>query len=179
MGDGRAAVPAYDAREGDHVIAGSNNATLILGRDQVDGPDSGAGGGSDAGMATLVVGRVGSGIDDDDSAMVQVSMRGGALAVPDGSTAVVRADNVTIVGRRRLTIVVGDAELIVDVDGSIELRGRIKIGAGAIENALLASPTIAWLMSHTHKVPIEPTPVITLPAIQPFPQTARSKAVVE
>ncbi len=147
-------VPRLKRRVGDTVIAGANNATLLLGRDRYGSIDSGygsrlsPGGGGDAGSAHLIVGRT----DQDpslmtDSASIYLTAKSDVDVATDTSdigdngiavsAVVMRADCVRIVPRTDIKISVGSAYILIDSSGNVTIEGQISLGASAAERAML------------------------------------------
>lgn len=154
-------VPVYLARVGDHVVAGSNNSSLILGRDRPAGPESGLGsttspgGGKGAGSAHLVAGMAGQDPSfKDDSAFVYLSAKteadknlgtGGADGDSGkGAAAIMRSDDVRVSARRDVKVVIdgNDSFIHLTADscfiqvGSSTFRmspGKVVVDADVIE----------------------------------------------
>lgn len=185
-------VPAFRKRVGDNVVAGSNNAMIVLGTDRPAGPGSGYGhvgaqdDGKGAGTVHIVVGRAGSDPSfADDSAFIYVSMKTdvdanvGTTAIEGatiGSSAVIaKADSVRIVARKDLKIKVGRCYLTMKEDGSIVIDGEVKLGKNAAERLLKGETTVAWLLSHSHTCAVGPTST----PVQPFPQTGFSSRKIK
>jgi hypothetical protein len=175
-------VPILNRRQGDNVVAGQNNATILLGRDRVDSVDTGYGarengGGKSAGAIHAVVGRKGSDPSVlDDAATLYLSQK----ADPDvqagteeiGSkisgrpSAILRADCVRIVPRTDLKVSVGKAYLMMTAEGKIVIEGDIQLGEGAAERIIRGDAFARYWSGpgHTH-----PTPVGLSGPPQPLP----------
>jgi hypothetical protein len=141
-------VPPFQNRVGDHVIHGSNNSCLILGRDRAKkGPatikdglgtidDSGKGKGT--GVAHLIAGRMDKKGDPDfdkDSSFLYLSMKTnpdenlGITSVEKEQkklpAAVVKSDAVRLVFRKDIKICVSDGKNYLFMDGD---KVTVKIG---------------------------------------------------
>ncbi len=168
-------VPRFRQRRGDFVLAGPNNATIVMGRDRRSSVDSGYGDRPGSGAILLVVGRVAEDPSpEDDRASIYVSARcdpddvfGLEAGDPasDVSAIVHRADSVRISARSDVKIVVGRAHLLMKTDGSVVVEGDIQLGAGASERLLKESFAQVYA-THTHLdstsaptgIPVGPVP---------------------
>lgn len=178
-------IPQVIKRVGDNVIAGANNATIILGRDRIRSVDSGYGSvdsenkGKDAGAVHAIAGRRSEdpSIADDRatlylSAMSDVDSAAGTTGVGPGpdvkkkSAAVMRADCVRIVPRTDIKISVGRAYLTMRSDGQIELDGEIKLTKTAQNSIIKGEVFQAIFNGHIHLLtgtsPGSPTSVPTV-----------------
>jgi hypothetical protein len=138
-------VPAYRARVGDRTIEGSNNTLIVLGRDRVDSPDSGAT--EEAGTIDIVVGRAdtdGNVNLKDDESRVYVSRKTNIddnLGIDAGDPASdakavgIKSDEVRIFARGACKIIAGDGKFSFVVDDSgkvtVETEGDIEINTQA------------------------------------------------
>ena len=153
-------VPRFLPRQGDVVLSGRSNATVVLGRDRMDTVDSGRGAEQGTGAITLVVGRLTHDPSLDlDGATLYISELSepdstlGTTAGPAGSVAVIRADRVLLVTRDELQIKVGQATLTMKRTGEIVLDGDISLGDGAIERVVKESFG-QWATTHIHPDPV-------------------------
>lgn len=170
-------VPRLTKRVGDGMLAGSNNATILLGRDRLGRVDSGYGSlssptqGKDAGAIHLMVGRV---AEDpsliEDKATIYIS----AMTDPDDalgdilgsrqskkSAIIGRADCVRISARTDIKISAGRASITLDSSGTVTIDGDIQLGAGAAQRIMLADPFQAFwstLMLPGPSGPVGPPP---------------------
>lgn len=185
-------VPRLLRRIGDNLIAGANNATVLLGRDRLGRVDSGYGhvnasnGGKGAGAIHLMVGRQGEDPSiENDRASVYVS----ALTDPDDaagtqdvgqgprrlqrSAIIGRADCVRISSRMDLKISVGKAYLTMNSDGSIVLEGDVQLGEGAADRILRGDAFSQFWNTVTVPTPMGPSG--PPPPIPPPVFSARNK----
>ncbi len=178
-------VPHVDRRAGDNLVAGQNNATIILGRDRNGPVDSGYGsrekdGGKGAGAMHLIVGRkaedpsvaddaatfyLSAKTDPDD----QAATTGVGSAVKGKSAAVMRADCVRIVPREDFKLSVGKAYMIMTADGKIVIDGDVQLGKGAADRIIRGDAFSTVWAGHTH-----PTPTGVSGPPQPLPQSVFS-----
>lgn len=173
-------VPAFKKRPGDLVLAGSNNATLVLGSD-VKHRDDGS-----AGAAYLGSGRAGERIDlSKDASFIYLSMSGDpddfAGTTNTGvekaqPTGLFKSDHVRIVAAKSLKVKVGSAFLTMTSDGSIVLEGNIKFGSLAFERALKGDSFVREFMQHTHTTTSSGAP--TSPPIAPVTPAVFSRKVL-
>lgn len=180
-------VPPVSRRVGDNVVAGQNNATIILGRDRFGAVDSGYGslqndGGKGAGAMHLTVGRVKEdpSVFDDAasiylSAKTDVDGQAGTHAIGRESTAVpaiiLRADCVRIVPRADFKLSVGRAYITVSSDGSVVVEGDVQLGAGAAERIIRGDAFKEFWSSPGHQ---HPTPSGLSGPPQPMPDSLLS-----
>lgn len=161
-------VPRVSRRIGDTVVAGTNNSTIILGRDRLGGVDTGYGSamgpgqGKAAGAMHLVVGRTGEDPDlDTDAASVYLSQRTDpdAAAVTEGvgpstqrdrSAVVFRGDCIRGSARTDIKLSVGRAYILMSSDGRIVVEGDISLGELAAESILKGQSFAAWAAGHFH-----------------------------
>ncbi len=158
-------VPPVSRREGDNVLAGQNNATIILGRDRAGSVDSGYGsrlkdGGKSAGAVHAIAGRKGSDPSiSDDAATMYLS----AKSDPDEqagtsmgekqkgvSAAVLRADCVRIAPRKDFKLSVGKAYMTISADGKVVIEGDIQLGEGAAERIIRGEQFKTVWGAHVH-----------------------------
>ncbi len=162
-------VPHVDRRQGDNLIAGQNNSTIILGRDRMGPVDSGYGartnsGGKDAGAMHLVVGRKTADPSmKDDSATVYLS----AMSDPDAqagtqgvgktlqkkSAVVMRADCIRIVPREDFKISTGKAFITMTASGGIVIEGDVQLGKDAVDRIIRGDAFSKVYGIHTHPTP--------------------------
>lgn len=167
-------VPRMSRRVGDNVVAGANNSTIVLGRDRIDGVDSGYGTvahsdkGTSAGSIHLVVGRKGEDFDfQGDAATLYLSQRNdpdtvaetGAIgsAKTSKSAIVGRADCMRMVSREDFKLSVGKAYLTVSSDGKIVLEGDIQLGADAADRIIRGDKFAQFWLTHTHPTAVGPS----------------------
>lgn len=130
--------PHFNARIGDRVIHGSNNTIIILGRDRVDGVDSGKE--DAAGSVDIVSGREGEDIDyKKDKSRVLVTSNSEVddnFGIEDGNKSsggpavVIKSDEIRIIAGK-------DMKLVVD--------GEILIGKGANQSVILGEELKTFL----------------------------------
>lgn len=180
-------VPTLTRRQGDNVVAGQNNATILLGRDRAGSVDTGYGsrengGGKSAGALHAIVGRKGSdpSIRDDSATLylsqksdpdVQAGTEDIGSKASGVSAAVLRADCVRIVPRSDLKISVGKAYINMGADGKIVVEGDIQLGEGAAERILRGDAFAKYWSSPAHS---HPTPVGMSGPPQPLPDSLLS-----
>ena len=132
-------VPPFSARVGDRVIEGSNNATIVLGRDRPS--DAKSGQKQSAGTVDIVVGRSKSEDMDmqNDKARIYITMNSDVddnFQITDGTNAkgasavVLKADEIRIVASK-------DFKIVVD--------GQILLGKNATEAAVLGNTLVNLL----------------------------------
>jgi hypothetical protein len=139
-------VPALVQRVGDHVIHGSNNSVVILGRDRSkDGPasvDDGLGDQKGTGTVHLIAGRKDKGGDPDfkrDSSFIYLSMKTsldsnlnlsthGTGQDNDVAAAVMKSDHIRLMSRKNVKITMENSKNFVFLDGD---RALISIGDGS------------------------------------------------
>ena len=183
-------VPILNRRQGDNVVAGQNNATILLGRDRVTSVDTGYGarengGGMSAGSIHVIAGRRSSdpSIRDDASTLYlsqrsdpddQAGTDGIGSKLSEMSSAILRADCVRIVPRNDLKVSVGKAYLTMTSDGKVVVEGDIQLGEGAAQRILRGDAFAQYWSGpgHTH-----PTPVGMSGPPQPLPPTLLSPTV--
>lgn len=143
-------VPPLTARAGDHVLHGSNNAVIVLGRDRP--ADLASGEKEQAGTIDLVAGRVSSEHMDtkNDKARVYVSAKTdvdvnfgtdniGEKAAPSAAIIAV-GDEIRIIARNGAKIVV------LSDDGTLTLDApSVHIGNQALEPAVFGDKLRDWL----------------------------------
>lgn len=135
-------VPKFTARVGDRVIEGSNNALIILGRDRISDIDSGEK--ESAGTIHLVVGRQKEedlDIEKDLSTII-ISMKTNVddnfktngIGSDQSQVAAIgiRSDEIRIVARKGMKIVVEGGDLYLDAD-------TILLGRDASEKSVLGN----------------------------------------
>lgn len=180
-------VPFVSRREGDNLIAGQNNSTILLGRDRNGSVDSGygsstSGGGRGAGAMHLVVGRKGNDPSvKDDAATLYLSARSdpdaqaGTESVQGSqkskSAAVMRADCVRVSPRSDFKVSVGKAYLFIASDGRIIVEGDVQLGEGAAERIIRGDTFINQVFTlHKHPTAVGPSG----PPIDPVPPSVFS-----
>ncbi len=160
-------VPGLTRRVGDCLLAGENNAAVLLGRDRLGSVDSGYGSrdsetkGRGAGAVHLMAGRVGADPSiADDRATVYLS----ALTDPDvaagtddvgtsrtkKSAVVMRADCLRLSPRVDVKISVGKAYITMTAEGVIELDGQINLTKGASDSVIKGEAFQQIFNSHGH-----------------------------
>jgi hypothetical protein len=174
-------VPRISRREGDNLVAGQSNSTILLGRDRMGGVDSGYGTGKGAGAMHLVVGRK---TEDPqigpDAATIYLSAKtdpdaqAGTAGVgkfddKDKSGIVMRADCVRIVPRTDFKISVGKAYMTISSDGSVVIDGDVQLGADAADRMIRGDKFAVVWSAHVH-----PTAVGPSGPPQPLPQNVFS-----
>lgn len=158
-------VPRLNRRIGDNMIAGANNATVLLGRDRVDTVASGHGIGPGSGAIHLIVGRKGEDPSpNEDSATVYMSAKNDpdALVGTDSfgdvrrgvSAVVLRADCVRASARTDFKLSVGKAYLLVTADGTVVLEGDVSLGSGAAQRIIRGDLFSLLFNSHAHPTPM-------------------------
>lgn len=178
-------IPHVSRRAGDNLVAGQNNATILLGRDRKGSVDSGYGsrgndGGKGAGAMHLIVGRNGEDPSiADDAATVYLSAKTDpdeqaattevGSAVKEKSAIVMRADCVRIVPRDDFKLSVGKAYMMMTSDGKIVIDGDIQLGKGAADRIIRGDAFATVWAGHTH-----PTPTGVSGPAQPLPQNVFS-----
>lgn len=167
-------VPRLIRRGGDCMLAGANNATILLGRDRVGpvgsgyGSQNSAGGGKGAGSIHLVVGRKGEDpVPMEDSATVFMSAKNdpdsliGTESIGEKrvaqSSVVIRGDCVRITSRVDLKVSVGSAYLLVGSDGNVVIEGNVSLGAGAAERIMRGDQWSQFWSTVTVPTPMGPS----------------------
>lgn len=182
-------VPEFEKRNGDTVIAGSNNSLIILGTDRKTDVDTGNGtvesadGGKGSGTISLVVGRSSKDLDPkNDPSWICLSMKtdvdsmAGSESVHEEKRsspgAIVKSDHIRLVARESLKIVVGKCFLTLDADGTITLDGDVKLSDSATDRIIKGDKWATLVhANHTHPTPSGPSG----PPIQPVPDSVFSK----
>lgn len=157
-------VPILSRRLGDHVIAGQNNATILLGRDRLGPVDSGHGSQSGAGALHLMVGRVSQDPDiQNDAATVYLSAKtdpdeqastGMGQVQRERSGIIMRADCVRIAPRTDFKLSVGKAYMTITADGKVVIDGDIQLGEGAAQRIIRGEAFARVWKTHTHPTPM-------------------------
>lgn len=161
-------VPSLTRRQGDHLIAGQNNATILLGRDRVGPVDTGYGsrasGGAGSGAIHLSVGRKSQdpSIKDDSATIylsaktdpdLQADTQSVGKAVTEQSGIVMRGDCLRISARSDFKLSVGKAYMTIGSDGKIVIDGDVQLGHGAAERIIRGEQFAAIWATHTHPTP--------------------------
>jgi len=141
-------VPKFTARVGDYVLEGSNNSLIVLGRDRVDTVSSGQK--EKAGSVHIVVGRQKEeDLDiENDLSTITINMNSdidanfktdsiGSTSSPAASIGI-RSDEIRIVARRGMKIVVDGGDLILDAN-------MISLGKNASEKSVLGNKLVSEL----------------------------------
>lgn len=179
-------VPIVSRRQGDNVLTGQNNATILLGRDRAGSVDTGygtrtKGGGKGAGAITAVAGRKGEDPSlKDDASTLYLSQKSdpdlqadtvgvGKFTDTEKSVAVLRADCVRIVPRNNFKLSVGKAYLTMTADGKVVIDGDVQLGQDAAERLIRGDAFAKVWASHVH-----PTPVGVSGPPQPLPENVFS-----
>jgi hypothetical protein len=174
-------VPPFTARVGDHVLHGSNNAMIVLGRDRPKDVPSGEK--EKAGTIDLVVGRKDNEHMNlkDDASRIYISQKTDAdkgFDIKVGSSAgtaasiAIKSDEIRVVGRKGMKIVVEGGDLHIeaskifigkDADQKMVLGDKL---VGELEKALdlLTTPPIGLLGQVP--VPMNPTTLAQLKQIR-------------
>jgi hypothetical protein len=171
-------IPKFKARVGDRVIEGSNNTTIILGRDRVSSVNSGEK--TEAGSIDVVVGRKSEDIDlKEDKSMLYLTMKSdvdGNFGINVGTKssadafAVIKSNEVRIIARKGLKMVVEAGDVVIE-------GNNIFVGNNAQDSAVLGDKfNIIWqklitaLRTHNHPSPIPnfPNPAAFLDPITPL-----------
>ncbi len=167
-------VPRLNRRVGDNLIAGANNATILLGRDRLGSVDSGYGSvtgqgkGQSAGAIHMIVGRAGEDPSiDSDKATVYVSAKSDpddaagtsniGSARTEQSGIILRADCTRISNRVDFKISVGRAYLTMDKSGAITIEGDVSLGEGAAERIIRGESFAAFWNTVTVPTPMGPS----------------------
>lgn len=167
-------VPRLDRRVGDSLLAGANNATILLGRDRLGAVDSGhgpltaSGGGKAAGAIHLMVGRGSEdpSIADDRATLYLSQMTDPDIAADTASFgsqskavsgAILRADCIRIVPRSDLKVSVGSAYLLMDSSGKVTIEGDVSLGEGAAERMIRGEKWIKFWSTVTVPTPMGPS----------------------
>lgn len=167
-------VPRLDRRIGDSLLAGANNATILLGRDRLGPIDSGhghlssSGKGKAAGAIHLMVGRGGEDPSiSEDAATLYLSQKTDPDSAADTagfgserkavSGAVLRADCIRIVPRTDLKVSVGSAYLLMDSSGGVTIEGDVSLGEGAAERIIRGEKWIKFWSTVTVPTPMGPS----------------------
>jgi hypothetical protein len=177
----RETVKSFLSRVGDRVIEGSNNTAIILSRDRIDVPDSGIKEGS--GTIDLVVGRETENIDfDKDKARIIISMKTDVDAnfgtdsigksAGEKPSIIVKADEIRIIARKGMKIVVESGELHLDAEKIFvgkDAEESMVLGdklVGELEKALDALTTPPIGMLGQIPIPMNPATLATLKQIR-------------
>lgn len=181
-------VPRLDRRVGDHVIAGANNATIVLGRDRIDSVSSGYGsalsadGGKGAGAIHMAVGRRTEDPSvESDPASLYLSERSDpdrivaspGPAVTSRSSLIGRADCVRVSAREDIKISVGKAYITMNSSGQIIVEGDIALEENASQSIMRGEAFSAFW--NNVRVPTPAGLSGPLPPIPPSIFTKRSK----
>ncbi len=178
-------VPRLLRRIGDNLVAGANNAAILLGRDRIDTVSSGygridaPGKGVDTGAIHLMVGRKSENPSiSDDSATVFISSKtdvdnaAGTTGVGSSQSAksaiIMRADCIRFAPRTDFKISVGKSYIAMSADGSITIEGNISLGENAAYSIILGDLFKIAYETHSHIVPIVTGPVASGPPIVPL-----------
>lgn len=141
-------IPKFTARKGDRVIEGSNNALIVLGRDRVSDVNSGQK--EKSGTVHIVVGRQKEeDIDtENDLSTIIVSMKTDidanlktdsvGSAVSQVAAIGVRSDEIRIVARKGIKIVVEGGDITIEAN-------NILLGKEASEKAVLGNKLVTEL----------------------------------
>lgn len=185
-------VPKFIKRDGDKVIAGSNNCIIVLGTDRNSDARSGYGSATNGGQGSGAI-YVGVGRNDenlslkDDKSFLYLSMKSDPDKYCDikqgkssssTSSAILSSDSVRLIGKKNLKITVGNASIIINSDGSITLDGDIKLGENAIEKTLKGNSFMTYFMTHTHPVISLGSPTGPVTPAPPPPQNIYSSKVL-
>lgn len=178
-------VPSVSRRQGDNLVAGQNNSTILLGRDRMGSVDSGYGSlsssdkGKGAGAMHLVVGRKDEDPSvKDDAATIYLSAKSDpdaqagtemGAAQKKKSAVVVRADCLRMVPRDDFKLSVGKAYLTLTSAGQIVLEGDVQLGVDAAERIIRGDAFAKVWASHIHPTPSGPSG-----APQPLPEAVFS-----
>lgn len=161
-------VPRLIRRVGDNMLAGANNATLLLGRDRPGSVESGYGSQPRAGAAHLIVGRKG---EDPNPAEDRATFYLSATADPDEiagtthvgearrgvSAAITRGDCVRVSARTDFKISVGRAYLTMDQSGAVTVEGDVSLGHGAADRIIRGDAFASFWANHIHPTPVGPS----------------------
>jgi hypothetical protein len=168
-------VPPFTARVGDRVIQGSNNTTIILGRDRPSDVDSGEVDG--AGTIDIVAGRDGS--EDlsmaDDASRIYISMNSDVdsnLDIQVGESAgpaaciALKSDEMRIVARNGMKVVVEGGDMFVNAD-TVNVAPNTTTEPAVLGDTLkeFLEAIIKAIIDHDHNSSVGPTtPTIGGPA---------------
>lgn len=167
-------VPRLHRRQGDFLVAGANNSSILLGRDRLGPVGSGYGssevdgGGVGAGSIHLSVGRVSEDpVLLDDRATIYVSAKtdadvaSGTESIGSNRKAVsaiaMRGDCVRISPRTDFKVSVGKAYLIIDSSGAIVIEGDVSLGKGAAERVMRGDAFAKFWSTVTVPTPMGPS----------------------
>lgn len=162
-------VPKVSRREGDNLVAGQSNSTILLGRDRMGGIDSGYGTGKEAGAMHLIVGRKKEDPQlEADAATVYLSAKTdpddqagtggiGKFDNKEKSGIVMRADCLRIVPRTNFKISVGSAYITMTSDGNIVIDGDVQLGEDAADRIIRGDKFATAWASHVHPTPSGPS----------------------
>lgn len=129
-------IPSFSARTGDRVIEGSNNTTIILGRDRPSDVKSGQK--QKAGTIDIVVGRdKPDNLDmQKDKARIYITMNSDVddnFKISDGNNAK---------GAVAIALKADEIRIIADKDLKLSVNGQILLGKGAVESAVLGDTLV-------------------------------------
>lgn len=124
-------VPPFTARVGDRAIQGSNNTLILLTRDRIDEPGSGQK--DKSGTIFLIAGRKGKEKINlkDDEAFIVISQKTDVdtnLDIKAGdsrdgvATVAIKSDEIRIVGRKGMKIIVENGDVFVKADGKLNIE---------------------------------------------------------
>lgn len=141
-------VPRLSRRVGDSVLGGSNNSTILLGRDRIDTVDSGYGsqksdgGGKGCGAMHLIVGRGGENPSiDSDAATVYLSTKTDVDSSSKGVAGILmRADCIRLTPRNDFKVTVRSDYALLDGSQVVIASNSISLGENAPNAAILGTP---------------------------------------
>jgi hypothetical protein len=167
-------VPRFLRREGDLLVAGANNSTIVLGRDRLGPVDSGYGSidadgaGKGAGAIHMSVGRSAEdpSIADDRatlyaSAKTDPDTAAGTESIGQKRTAVsgivMRADCLRLSARTDFKVSVGKAYITVDSSGAVVIEGAVSLGQDAAERIMRGDAFSKFWNTVTVPTPMGPS----------------------
>lgn len=179
-------VPSFLKRQGDRVVAGSNNNMLIFGTDRVSTLESGHGHvnssnkGVGAGSMYAVVGMVGENYSlKDDKTFIYMSMKNDVdnnisskeeFVTNNVPSMILKSDSIRMLARNDFKIIVGDAYITIK-NGKVVVDGDLQLGSGAVERIIKGDSFKKYFLGHSHPTPTGPSG----PVLQPFPDALLSK----
>lgn len=175
-------IPKFTARVGDRIIEGSNNTLIVLGRDRISDVSSGEK--EQAGCVHIVAGRQKEeDVDfDKDLSIFLVSMKSDAdsnlkinaigNSVSPSPSVVIKSDEIRIVARKGIKIVVEGGDVIVEAN-------NIALGKNANDSAVLGDKLLQILQNTQTIGMLGSVPISAAPFIQALQQCLSKKNKIE